>query len=154
MENLKFLDFLLTLLRKVKNIVEEKRLLKKWNQLPLGNLADVNPLYVLTWDALGIQPKGDVLCPFCKVSMLVRNTQLDWSFELDDVNLHIDLRLKCPNCDLWETFGVPVPRRYFMFIWMLRKRLGLKRTYAPSQEWSSDVDDERVKGRLEAWGYF
>lgn len=134
-----------------KRFFEEKFLLKNWSALPSGGFEAVNPRYCLTWDVLGIRSKKSVLCPVCECVMIVRNTHLDWSEELGNLNPHIDLRLKCPSCDLWLSFGVAVPKDYFMFVFWLRKRSGIGRAYAPVEGW---LDEELIKDRLKALGYW
>ena len=142
---------MLWLLRRIKNLIEEKQLLKRWNKLSNQSFKAVNPNYRLTWDFIGIRNNKPIYCCFCNVKMVIRNSQLDWSFELENLNLHIDLRFKCPNCDWWITKGVPIPKQYFLWLWHHRKKHGIGRTYAPYQEW---LDNERIKQQLEALGYF
>jgi len=142
---------MISILRKIKNHIQMISLLKKWSRLPDASDRDVNPNYILTYDLLGIRNKHPIYCSFCGTEMIIRNTQLDWSGEIENLNLHIDLRFKCPNCDWWITFGIPIPKHYFLYLWQLRKKHGVGRTYAPIEEWKTKNE---IKERLKKLGYW
>lgn len=136
---------------RVKTYLKELMLYRKWQAVPNAKASDVNPNYILTYDLLGIRNKHPKYCPFCGAELIIRNTRLDWSPELSDKNLHIDLRFKCPQCDWWCTFGIPVPKHYFLYVWQLRKKHGVGRIYAPVEEWKSKNE---IKEKLEKLGYW
>lgn len=140
------------LLRKTRDFIREVQTQKRLNRLPDGNIKDVNPNYKLTYDLLGIRNRNPIYCPHCKTTeMVIRSSRLHLSAELNELNPHIDLAFKCPDCDRWITFGIPIPKHYYLYIMQLRKKQGIGRMYAPTHEWNQK---QEIKNRLEKLGYW
>ena len=112
-----------------------------------------NKNWKLTYDVLGIINTKPIRCIFCGTEMVIRHSRLHTSPELNHQNPHIDLAFKCPNCDWFTVFGIPVPKDYWLHILQLRKKMGIGLIYAPVESWTKS-DQEIIKERLQALGYW
>ena len=112
-----------------------------------------NSKWKLSWDIIGLTPKFNITCPFCKTEMVLRYSRLHVSPELKEENTHIDMAYKCPICDYFTVFGIPVPPQYWLHILELRRKLKIGLIYAPIETWTKS-DQEIIKERLQALGYW
>ena len=113
-----------------------------------------------TDDEQGLLPVKPILCPMClaygeKSEMVLRRSRLH---RVADVRIHLndathrpyafDLAFKCPACDFYCVFGVPIDIVYAQKIYEIRKG---EEFILPEEYW---VGDERVKEKLARWGYW
>ena len=57
-----------------------------------------------------ILPKFPLLCPFCSEEMILH----DFSCYKQANNFyHVDIHMKCPKCNFWCVFGVPISEEEF-----------------------------------------
>jgi len=141
----------MSFLWKIKTYIGQLRLLKKWANLEEGDMSFDYENYELTLDVVGIRNKKPVRCVFDNTEMTLRYSMLHHSPELGHKNLHIDLAFKCPKCDWFTVFGVPVPKKHFLHIWNLRRREGVGYIHAPTEEW---LKRKEIQKRLKALGYW
>jgi len=129
-------------------------------------------------DKNGHKPDTPILCPICNVRGDSQEMRLRWSkiqshediaMELffrrpdserskyllsifDEVEMPSwveDMAWKCPKCDYWTVFGVPMKKEDAKRIRM--EEGGGEATYVPIEEWWGDPI---IKDKLKALGYW
>lgn len=122
-----------------------------------------NEVWEKTNDIVGLKPKEPIFCPMCKArepsiksEMTMRRSRIHTVADVRIANptnenrpYAMDIAYKCPRCDYYCIFGVPIDIQYAHKI--LEKR-GSKVDYVlPESVWE---EDDRVKTRLAKWGYW
>lgn len=122
---------------------------------------DITGKWYKTHDEKALRPLRPILCPICHAwgedsEMVMRRSRLH---RVADVRIHVksgeihrpyafDMAFKCPACDFYIIFGVPVDIKYAQKIYSLRNH---EDYVLPEDYWA---EDERVKEKLKRWGYW
>lgn len=103
-----------------------------------------------TDDLLGYKPKFKVDCPYCKASMVPRYSYLFPKGELvyGMTGAGCQMAYKCPRCGYHQRFNITDDKEYIEKILAMR---GGAVQHNPVSEWEQD---ERIKAKLEALGYW
>ena len=97
-----------------------------------------------------ITPDEDLYCPICREKLILHDFRVCRAASKGFH--HCDVHMKCPNCSLWITFGVPLSKDEFDILLSspLHGRILI-------DELLFILDDEykdKIKERLESWGYW
>ena len=97
-----------------------------------------------------IEPNEDLYCPICREKLILHD------FRVGQHGIkkfyHCDVHMKCPKCSLWLTFGVPISEDEFN---MLRSsQLHGKILTDELMFVLNEEDKEKIKERLDSWGYW
>ena len=60
-----------------------------------------------------IVPTKTLFCPFCGEEMLLHDYMVAQASAKQGGFLHADVHMKCPYCDFWCVFGVPITKDEF-----------------------------------------
>lgn len=96
-----------------------------------------------------ILPRDTFYCPVCGEPLLFHDYLVGWNGQF----YHADIHMKCPRCGLYLTFGVPIDKNEYdklLHSRYLRKIL----TVEVTRLLRNDHDLEKIKERLERWGYW
>ena len=96
-------------------------------------------------DKWGAYPRFFLRCYFCGTELVPRHSVLHKV--LKNKSHALDVSYKCPNCDWYVTFGIPITKEEFESIY--RARNGY--VYEPEEIWQNK---EKVKSKLKALGYW
>jgi len=125
--------------------------------------------WIETHDRMGLKPAEPVLCPICSIRNLAKGKSTFPSMQLRRSRIHtvpdvreerlkdgtivrpyaMDMAFKCPVCDFYCVFGVPMDMEYAQKIQQLRG--GTPEYVLPKDDWD---EDERIKSKLEKVGYW
>ena len=99
-----------------------------------------------------IKPDEPMPCPICGHPLILHDFnpfKSAWGF------YHCDVHMKCPNCSLWLTFGVPISEEDFrkLFNSPLKSKVLTREVLDLIGEVEDDVKRE-VEERLRRWGYW
>lgn len=127
-----------------------------------GELVE-NECWEKTDDIVGLRSREAIYCPMCKArepsiksEMVMRRSRIHTVADLRIANptdgnrpYAADIAYKCPRCDFYCVFGVPIDIKYALKVLEMR---GSKVDYVlPEEVWQ---EDDRVSRRLAQWGYF
>ena len=120
-----------------------------------------------TNDKVGIRPTQDIYCPICahrdppiKSKMVMRRSRIHTVADVritrrnNDPNSNVrpyacDVAFKCPVCDYYCIFGVPLPMEYAQKV--IEMRGGSIDFVLPEDVWEQD---DRIVKKMEGWGYW
>ena len=89
--------------------------------------------------------KSKLKCIFCGENLVLRRVGVP--IQRESGGYAIDINYKCPKCDWFVTFGVSLSPELAE---KLKKEMN-NQQYIPQEEW---LQTEKVKERLESWGYW
>lgn len=122
-------------------------------------------VWKLTHDERALEPDRIIYCPICdhadppiKSKMVMRRSRIHTVADVRIAGLEdglqtrpyaCDIAFKCPVCDFYCVFGVPLDIDYAQEI--ISKRKGSIDFVLPQEIWNEDL---QVKSRLERFGYW
>jgi len=118
-----------------------------------------------TNDKVGLREAQPIFCPICanrespiKSKMVMRRSRIhvvgDVRLQMEEKGEEVrpyavDLAFKCPICDFYCVFGVPIEIDYAQHVIQMRE--GQYDFVLPDETWN---EEEEVKKRLKALGYW
>jgi hypothetical protein len=122
-----------------------------------------NPCWEQISEPVGIRSRDPIYCPICKarepsikVEMKMRRSRIHTVADIRIMNptdgnrpYAMDVAYKCPRCDYYCVFGVPVDIKHAHKILELRQ--GKVDFVLPEEVWHQDA---QITKKFERWGYW